>query len=559
MRYIHTQEVEGRKKPHLASLDLSKPKGHMLVIEETDTPLERFEYRGPADMWGLFLDGEYLVIDLDDMNSSVCQKAYNELPPTFTQKTKRGYHFIYKVGPEVSKERKTVIKWQGHSIDVKVNGWIVGPGSVREDGTVHTVVNAMPPQPAPTELIEKYTKAKPAPIEKGPARTEFVPNGKHEKYLFDAACALRGRFGADAKSMVPLLRGLISAFQDYDETNPFTDAFLLDKAERACAFVPEFDTYIDISTATDDEKEAIVKGCSFDIPVFDWYIYGFIPKGPALITGFAPGGIGKSTAGQYLASIVTAKHNENFLVINHEDLPEYWKACSVVAGADPDKLYSHEHALSIRSPKDVMILEKIILDNDIKVVWFDSIKDHFSPEKNADAATAARSCLSPLSSLAKRTGCLIVGIFHTNKKGLPGGSTEMLNVARHVLEFSRKKGEDLILRVDKTNIQDPQAVLRLRAELTPLIDPKDPTRMVTERTREGKLQPRSTYVIKSHEEDSAYLQELEDEKEKKATIAKIMELKSEGLSQKAIGDHFGKSQAWVSKILAAENVSVSSL
>ena len=516
----------------------------------TDKELPWYDY-------GMILDDQYMVIDFDYDHPE--RAAIEEsLPRTWCQKTGRknatGMHYLYKIPVGYKGAFGYIETPDGtHIGEVKFRGFIVGPGSIIK-GNLYELLDGIEPVDMPP-LGTWYVKGKKKNTQDEPiTKCEGIPKGQHDKFIFSLHGFARDSWGLDEEALFRLEReGPLAVLQDTDPNNPYTEADARRHAHQAASYA----TRNEISVL----GENIVRGISYNVPILDWYIHGFVLKGGHLMTGYAPGGTGKSSFGHFLAARVTLG-GDNFLLLNHEDSPEYWKACAGVSGADPDRMFHHTHPLSLKiCTESVVTLEKIIDMHDIKFIWFDSLKNHMITTKDGgDAQVQASNSLSHLSELATRTGCMIFGVFHTNKKGLPGGSTAFLDVARHVLEFKRKKNEPLLIRVEKSNVFTPDHALKMVGELKPIINPKDANMCLREKLENGKIVTRKTWITTAYIKDSDALRQLEEEKEELARREKAFEL-CKTMTQTEAAKVMGISQPTLSRLLkgSKEQVSIGEL
>lgn len=292
------------------------------------------------------------------------------------------------------------------------------------------------------------------------------------------------------------------------------------------------------------EIPGLIRGFSYKLPTLSWYIQRFIPKGGYLITGFADGGVGKSTFGAYLASIVTQR-KENFLSVCAESSPPEFNTLAGLSGADGDRLYSMQSPSDFSTPDKAGVLESFITACDAKVVWIDALKSHFE-EQEGDAQIHSRSCLAPLASMAIKMEVLIVGIFHTNKKHQAGGSTEMANVPRTQLSFERAKKKPLIVKVTKSNIDQHNEKLECYADYKPIVNPKDPKDRSIEILENGEEGTRHMWVIESHantgEEDTTEEKAEKKSSEDELLWSKISPLVSDKVSYTKIAEALQKQE-----------------
>jgi hypothetical protein len=507
-----------------------------------------------TDNYGMSLDDQWLVVDFDCPADHPDRVALEEtLASTWTQATLKphGRHYLYTV-PEgfTSKNAKITGQDGTHIADVKVKGYIVGPGS-KVDGKPYKVLLPIEPSPASETLLNLVLAPSRGLHVNSGTSEEYsgVPKGQHDNFLQSAGGWLRDKWGLDADALYRIEReGLLAALKDPDPSDPYTEEDSLKRAKRLAHHdthvAPSYEILDGFGVTTDED---------FDMPLLDWYIHGFILKGGYFMTGFAPGGTGKSSFGHFLAARVTSL-GDDFLVINHEDSPKYWKACAKVSGALGSKLHSLDKPLSIqifssreKEQKGIQKLEKIIEKYNLKFIWFDSLKNHLVLDRG-DIQTEASNALANLADLATRTGCAIFGVFHTNKKGLPGGSTSFLDVARHVLEFKRERNLPLFVKVEKTNVHTPNHALKMIGESKPLINPDNKKRSLQERLESGQIVTRESWITTSYVQDSEILRTMQEDREKLEIREKALEL-IKTMTQTEASKILGISQSALSKLL----------
>jgi hypothetical protein len=505
-----------------------------------------------TDNYGISLDDQWLVVDFDCPADHPDRVTFEEsLASTWTQATLKvdGRHYLYST-PEgfTGKNAKITGRDGVHIADVKVKGYIVGPGS-KVDGKAYKALKPINPSPASESLLNLVL----APSKglrndsEGQEHLSGVPKGQHDNFLQSAGGWLRDKWGLDADALYRIEReGLLAALKDPDPSDPYTEEDSLKRAKRLAQHNTHVEPTYSIKLEDNYEYDS-----DFDLPILDWYIHDFILRGGYLMTGFGDAGIGKSSFGHFVAARVT-QMGDTFMVVNHEDSPKYWKSCAIVAGADGSKLIGYKKPFSLSLPDCIKELEEGIAKHNIKFIWFDAIKDHMPKgDRGGDAQEIARAGLSPLADLATRTGCLIFGLFHTNKKGMPGGSTSFLDVARHVLEFKKNPNGSMAVLVEKSNISVPTYALRMFGEKKPLVDPRDSRRFAKTKAKDGTVSVRTVWIASGYEEDSKLLNEIRESKEKDRLAQEVSRLfYEEGLTQTEIADKFEKKQPWVSKLLS---------
>ncbi|MCA3440550.1 MAG: AAA family ATPase, partial [Rhodobacter sp.] len=106
---------------------------------------------------GIHCEG-LIVVDVDDYKAAADAGALAalDLPPTFTVATARGGRHLYFKGPDVANSASKLAP----GIDVRgVNGYVVGPGSVTDDGT-YQEVQSLPVAAAPQALVDRCKSAR---------------------------------------------------------------------------------------------------------------------------------------------------------------------------------------------------------------------------------------------------------------------------------------------------------------------------------------------------------------------------------------------------------------
>ena len=98
--------------------------------------------------YGIALDEQWLLVDIDRPDDPIAVEWTARLPETWTQKTARGSHRLYRL-PK-GHEGKNAHFPAG---DLKVKGYLVGPGS-EVDGKIYHVLDGRDPVPAPAWLLE---------------------------------------------------------------------------------------------------------------------------------------------------------------------------------------------------------------------------------------------------------------------------------------------------------------------------------------------------------------------------------------------------------------------
>lgn len=308
----------------------------------------------------------------------------------------------------------------------------------------------------------------------GEARTfdgnarEAIPHGEHRQALLWLSWHLRRVHGLTTNAALPTLQALIDsgALAGYDQANPFLERDLRGMLERV---EPQIATNEpDIPT---NPLEGVITGihAQADERPLTWLVPYFVPEGE-LVLLYGEGGTGKTTWFGWLAALTT-QLGDRFGEIGIEEPFSLFCARAAAMGAVRDKLFStSESALGLKFREHLDWIERFIYENELRVLYFDSLRSHFELGKGEDSATNARNNLGPIASIAQRTGCTILGTFHTNKAMVYSGSSEMLNVPRVVIE-AKTAGEDKMgLRVHKGNFKHPDYRMMFARQEIPYVN-----------------------------------------------------------------------------------------
>lgn len=422
---------------------------------------------------GIRLDPHFLVVDIDH-DSPPWER---ELPQTWTQRTPGGTHYLFRV-PHGWRgwNQKIKIGTNGSAKilgDIKVNGYIVAPGSEvvgergRPGGRYELLVD-VDPVLAPEWLLA-LALVRPAAEERfaGIERKRIL-TGENDHALTAIAGALRRQgFSED------FIAGAIAHIGD--------DPALMEQDPARGYYLPGDYKRIAHSIATKPPGEAdllladpaITFGSETPIvgaPI-RWWVHGFFPR-HELVMLYGKGKVGKGTLGSWLAAAVTAQGGRMLVISTEESFPRFLGR-AVHCGANRSLICSYDKPSAIKLPGGLDQLKAAVeLMGGVDIIWFDAIYAHFSGEKGQNSAERARQCLTPLAEWAQAGGPTIIAVFHENKGGDYLGSVEMVNVARHVLKATRRRGQPLHLDVDHTNLYDPEVTAVFDSQLIDWIDPE---------------------------------------------------------------------------------------
>jgi AAA domain-containing protein/bifunctional DNA primase/polymerase-like protein len=505
----------------------------------------------PNGNYGIRLDGQYIVVDIDCDNPD--RESFEaSLELTWSQRTARtdvvGMHYLYRV-PEgyIGSGKRVWLGADGNRIaDIKAKGYIVGPGST-VNGRQYTMINATDPVEAPAWLLD-FCRIQPQEELQGGCSSDGIPNGEHDSSLAKGLFLLATNLGLGEEALKKVLReGLYSVLQDVDPSNPYTEA---DDIRLAHSAVSK-GTYKALELVEEDETWKTALDIDTKHPLEEWYLYNFIPKGE-LVLQYGAGGIGKSTWMSYLAATLIDKG----ITFGFSGSEEPFDRFTVRTHLSNRRLAmsSFGNLFDIgnhwRFPRDADKLRAKLETCPLKILYFDSIYSHFEMTDNfSNAAEKTRACLSPLASIAQDLGITIIGTFHENKASEYLGSTEMLNVSRVVLQASRSGEGPLKIKVRKTNFNQPDYSLNMLGdyEKAESLD-GDPWMEVNE---DGIISQKELYVVKTHvkstgEEETEHT--LPTESAKDLRKVKVLEMLNNGISYREISKELDISLDTISRI-----------
>lgn len=510
--------------------------GHLDAV-----PAEAFNLAEGAN-YGISLDGQWLLVDIDRPQDPIAVEWGTKLPDTWTQKTPRGTHRLYRLPSGFDGKNNKF-----PAGDLKVRGYLVGPGS-EVDGKTYFMLDSREPVSAPQWLLDQVDKNRPSEVvvngEVWVNERDRIAIGENDIELFSIACNLRRR-GFTESAISQMLEGIIaSGVVEQVPGQEYSHKDITRLARQAARYDPELGQLAFV------EEDWI---CAEDIalvgPPLEWWVHGFVPRAE-LVMLYGPGAVGKSSWGSWLASVVTRKGGK-FVFAGVEEPFARFAARAILGGADRSRLFAIPNAALFSLPRDTEDLKKQIILTEADVLYFDSVYSHFTSVPGENAAERARKSLAPLAEISNSTGCTIVAVFHENKAGMYLGSVEMINVPRYVLRAMRSQGQPLRVAVDKTNIHDPGYQLQFVANAVDLKDPES-GRVQMEVTEQGELVPMKIVVLDRGEDVEGFMQ---DEKEDKdydliQSIREILDSNPEA-SSTAIWKQVGGRKQRVMEIVKA--------
>lgn len=470
-----------------SKVPLKGSRGHHDAKALGDLSEQEYAQGFPGGNYGIALDGQFVVVDFDS-HTEETEKWKGKLPPTWQQKTRRGEHWLYRVPAGVDSAAASNKKFAGG--DVKVRGYIVGPGSTVA-GHDYIRTNDLEPAEAPVWLWEFVTDAAPVlTTDSAVEEREAFGEGTRDDSLYKVGSLFR-RLGLGETGIVKGLWGINKTIID----PPLSKSDIYRIGKSAYKHEP-----------VDDDMGALVPSgwlpmneVTYVGPPTRWWVRGFVPKGE-LVMFYGPGSVGKSTWGSWLTSVVTHRGGR-VAVMAVEESPKRFAWRALLNGADPALILAIPKASTVLFPRDADALREALLLSKTDLLYIDSIYTHFGATEGQNAAERARSCLSPLAEICQETGVTIVAVFHENKAGQYLGSVEMLNVPRYVLRAQRSEGRPLYVSVDKTNLWDPGVAMTLTGKEVAASDPFT-GEVQLEEADDGTLIPMN-FVVLDRGEDAA--------------------------------------------------------
>lgn len=375
----------------------------------------------------------------------------------------------------------------GPGIDVQSTGrYVIAPPSRGQSGSYEwTRGGGMPPWPQELKAMMdgRHSKSnEPGSFTLGDAANgpdreegarESIPSGEHRDALLKHAWHLRRVLGYSAQKTFEKIKIMANDPNDLeglDPTRPFANS---DLWKMVTSELPNVATEETISTESIRLSEIKLH----DEPNLTWLIPHYVPLAELLLL-YGEGAVGKSTLMAWVAADITNRERR-FGVVGSEDARNVFAARALINGAKPNLIYLPRHDVCKLKldDKGYKWIENFITENELSVLYFDSIRSHF-PTINTDAATAARDALMPLQEIAKRLLCAIIGTFHLNKAGEYSGSTEMRNVPRILFKAKSKEQKDeegkeetiLHVEITKTNFEMPKTKLEFVQTVQPYIN-----------------------------------------------------------------------------------------
>lgn len=128
--------------------------------------IEQWAVEFPSANVGIALAGDFVVVDVDDGDRFEEWLGGRDLPPTYTVRTGKGVHKVYRLPADVGPVATTPVAGG----DLKASGLVVAAGSVHPTGARYRVTRDVSPVMAPAWLVEQVKRNSPAPSLTAPTR-----------------------------------------------------------------------------------------------------------------------------------------------------------------------------------------------------------------------------------------------------------------------------------------------------------------------------------------------------------------------------------------------------
>ncbi len=213
----------------------------------------------------------------------------------------------------------------------------------------------------------------------------------------------------------------------------------------------------------------------------DWLLEPRIPRGSLTVVGGDPG-LGKSLftvdlAARATRGELTGEPLSVLFVVPEDDEATSLSPRLLAAGADSERVFSFRRSADeeesvLQLPKDLEALEREVQATGAALVVIDPLMACLERSVDSFKDQSSRGALSPLKSIAGRTGAAIVAVMHLNKKEATsmvqrlGGSVAFFAAARSVFLLGETPagGTERVLIHCKSNVGPHAPALRFNVE-----------------------------------------------------------------------------------------------
>lgn len=438
------------------------PFGYMGAHHRAKPIAEALLVPGPAASYGIRLDNQYLLVDFD-VDTPKAQEIRASLPKTWSQRSKRGAHLLYRPPQNFVGGKNCDWVVDGTKLgQLKLKGYGVGLGSTVA-GHIYTAIDTQDPAPAPQALLDYCLAAQAMPEpETLDSSREQIAYGERDDTMASIAGSLWNRNFSEGAVASMLYAISQSGVMEQPPGLTWDKKDALDVAQSAKR---NFERKVSVGRVTPGLSAEDISLVGRDQ---EWLMEDFLQRGQ-LATLYGDGGCGKSTFGSWLAEQVTP--HGLFVHMGIEEPFKLFARRAVAGGAIRSRLIPLMNPSGIILPACAVELEEYLGLHDVMCLWLDAVYAHFSPDDKRNAAERTRTIMGVLAEIAQRTNCTIVAGTHENKAGTYLGSTEMKNVARCLLHAKRNEGEPMHLIVEKANFKGPKVAATFVAQEVTALDP----------------------------------------------------------------------------------------
>ena len=443
---------------------------------------------------GIFLDGNFVAVDIDEPDHPNLAEWLDKLPDTWQQVTPKGRHLLYRV--PVGFIGTNLDKSHIGFGDIKTKGYIVAPGSeVESAGPGHpagryVLTHDRDPAPAPAWLLARLRVDGPREaLARGGAERDAILDGERDNALVALAGAMR-RQGYSESAMAAMLGAIVES--GVVEQPPGREVTDLDVARIAQSIarkpVGEFTPEIAFLPAQWETNEHVKQP-----EPLEWIMPGFIPA-VGLTVLYGDGKIGKSSFASLIAANVTKKNKIAVFIGSGEETFEQFAYRANLSGALPGLIVSWPASVLFALPKSIAVLEESIkMLKTVAFVYIDALYAHFSDTPGLHAGERARANLQALALMAINQNISVLGTIHENKSGDILGSKEMRNVARSLIHATRKEHDDFVIRSKGSNGFASDFGVSFPGKAVPLFDHNNKPVVFTDLF--GEVHPQVTWVL----------------------------------------------------------------